>query len=588
MQTFSSSRGTCPLPTERQCGYIYCSDVELYDTPGGYFTSSNYNRWTRDLCEAGSKCDDGDGTFSGSCGDRKPYCGNNADARIGCTGMCGNGCYSCWMGVCGDCCNWKGCWEHDHLAEYNLLGQATTLIEHQDDNWCENGHTSGTSRWCQYQNDGVCDEAEGTDRCYDGFDGVDCMCDSGEYMTTGGVCTACPAGRYRQSYDPVAFPTSREHSCISCPSGRTSAAGSVTSNDCYISPPPPSPGTTSGSSRDAVPASWIQVLDRYCGDSGDIASYNTAAEAQSACDSDASCLYISDGSCDNEGVWETCSDDGQSSSAGSCMYQHPAASSSPSPSPTCDSYTYNPPSTFTDGSGSSDYVESDCQWKLRCGSGEVVRLSFSNFHTESGYDYVTLYEGDDASGRQDVTTRTEIASFHGNDIPLTTTSTGRTMLVQFDADEIFHQSGWSASWSCESSTPLTCGQAQYLSGGSCASCQAGRYQSSSSHTESTCSVCSAGHFTASSSSDSDGSGVSTGASHCNNCPAGKYNGQGDSSCSTCSAGHFTASSSSDNDGSGVSTGASHCNNCPAGKYNGQGDSSCSTCSGGDVTASTCS
>ena len=84
--------------------------------------------------------------------------------------------------------------------------------------------------------------------------------------------------------------------------------------------------------------------------------------------------------------------------------------------------------------------------------------------------------------------------------------------------------------------PLTCGQGQYLSSGSCASCQAGRYQSSSSHTESTCPVCSAGHFTASSSTDSDGSGVTTGASHCNDCPAGMYSAYSDSGCEVCAAG----------------------------------------------------
>jgi hypothetical protein len=37
---------------------------------------------------------------------------------------------------------------------------------------------------------------------------------------------------------------------------------------------------------------------------------------------------------------------------------------------------------------------------------------------------------------------------------------------------------------------------------------------------------------------------------------------------------FTAASSSDSDGSGVVSGASHCNNCPGGKYNAQGDSDC--------------
>eukprot|EP01043_Picozoa_sp_COSAG02_P050464 COSAG02_NODE_5189_length_4555_cov_10.704668_2_plen_590_part_00 len=119
---------------------------------------------------------------------------------------------------------------------------------------------------------------------------------------------------------------------------RLTADGSVvrsgfTAQYTCQSPPSPSPATTSGSSRDAVPASWIQVPDRYCSSSGDIASYSTAAVARSACESDANCLYISDGACNNVDSWETCSNGGSSSSSGSCMYQQPGGGSSSSPSP---------------------------------------------------------------------------------------------------------------------------------------------------------------------------------------------------------------------------------------------------------------
>jgi hypothetical protein len=72
-----------------------------------------------------------------------------------------------------------------------------------------------------------------------------------------------------------------------------------------------------------VPQNWAQTSDRYC-DAGDIGSYSTAAQAVSACRVDPSCLYVSDGGCDNSGDWETCSDSGSSSSAGSCMYQKSA------------------------------------------------------------------------------------------------------------------------------------------------------------------------------------------------------------------------------------------------------------------------
>ena len=109
--------------------------------------------------------------------------------------------------------------------------------------------------------------------------------------------------------------------------------------ECGSAPAPAPAPAPAASSRDAVPDSWIQVADRYCGSSGDIASYSTAAEALSACESDASCLYISDGQCNNEGAWETCSNDGQTSSSGSCMYQQPAGGShvpEPEPEPELD------------------------------------------------------------------------------------------------------------------------------------------------------------------------------------------------------------------------------------------------------------
>lgn len=67
--------------------------------------------------------------------------------------------------------------------------------------------------------------------------------------------------------------------------------------------------------------SWPRVSNRYCDNSGDIGTYSTAAEAASACLSNPSCLYISDGGCDDTGIWETCRDSGSQSSSGSCMYE---------------------------------------------------------------------------------------------------------------------------------------------------------------------------------------------------------------------------------------------------------------------------
>ena len=95
-------------------------------------------------------------------------------------------------------------------------------------------------------------------------------------------------------------------------------------------------------SRAAVPASWTTVPDRICGNSGYITlGKGTADLAIAACEADATCLYIDDSMCDNEGNWMMCSDGGEppnEAGAGSCMYRPattPAPGSSSSASTTC-------------------------------------------------------------------------------------------------------------------------------------------------------------------------------------------------------------------------------------------------------------
>ena len=116
-------------------------------------------------------------------------------------------------------------------------------------------------------------------------------------------------------------------------------------------------------------------------------------------------------------------------------------------SSTCDSYTFDStPGSFDDGSGSSNYRNNvDCAWKLRCPSGQSVRLSFSSFSTESGYDYVRVYDGESTSARH-------MGAFSGSSTPSTQTSSQRYMFIRFTTDGSSTGTGWAASWSCTSTS----------------------------------------------------------------------------------------------------------------------------------------
>jgi|EP01046_Picozoa_sp_COSAG06_P016619 hypothetical protein len=197
------------------------------------------------------------------------------------------------------------------------------------------------------------------------------------------------------------------------------------------------------------------------------------------------------------------------------------------------------PSFFSDGhpvfDSTPNYANGiDLTWKLSCPSGENVQLSFSSFNTESNFDVVTLYDGE-------FTSSTQLGRFSGSSTPSTTTSTGRYMRVHFTTDDSATRSGWSASWSC--ATP-TCSSGQYVSGGSCRSCEAGTYQGSSSHSSSSCITCASGTYSS-----------SAGSSSCSTCSVGTYGRSDRTSCSSCPSGK-TSPAGSDSSSDCYSTGGS--------------------------------
>jgi phosphotriesterase-related protein len=96
--------------------------------------------------------------------------------------------------------------------------------------------------------------------------------------------------------------------------------------------------------------------------------------------------------------------------------------------------------TITDNSGSDSYQNNLSCEKLIQPSGAVnVTLTFNSFETESGYDFVKVYDGATTSSAL-------LGQFSGTSLPAAVTSTGSSMLIVFTTDGGVVAEGWSASY----------------------------------------------------------------------------------------------------------------------------------------------
>ncbi len=99
--------------------------------------------------------------------------------------------------------------------------------------------------------------------------------------------------------------------------------------------------------------------------------------------------------------------------------------------------------TFTDGSGSSKYENSlSCSWTITVDEDSVVQLGFSEFDVEQGFDFVKIYDGLDDQSEQ-------IASYTGYSLPVDVQSSGNSLYVVFETDEMTKAQGWTAHYSSE-------------------------------------------------------------------------------------------------------------------------------------------
>jgi len=70
----------------------------------------------------------------------------------------------------------------------------------------------------------------------------------------------------------------------------------------------------------------------------------------------------------------------------------------------------------------------------------AITLTFDTFSTESGYDFLKIYDGE-------TTGATLLGSFSGASLPSPVTATSGTMLIRFSSDGAAVSSGFSAHWS---------------------------------------------------------------------------------------------------------------------------------------------
>lgn len=109
----------------------------------------------------------------------------------------------------------------------------------------------------------------------------------------------------------------------------------------------------------------------------------------------------------------------------------------------CNSYTMLEAtnSIIEDGSSYSDYTSNnDCQWLLAPRGADSIALVFGGFNTESGKDYLNIYDGESTSAPL-------LGSYSGENLPPVLFSSGNKVLLEFITDEANNGPGWRLNYS---------------------------------------------------------------------------------------------------------------------------------------------
>ena len=105
---------------------------------------------------------------------------------------------------------------------------------------------------------------------------------------------------------------------------------------------------------------------------------------------------------------------------------------------------------FDSGGPSGTYTDNEnCSLLISPGCALSITLSFSSFASESGYDYLYVYDGSSASG-------TLLLTVNGSSLPSAVTAYSGQMFIQWHSDVSVTYPGFAASWSSTivSSSPV--------------------------------------------------------------------------------------------------------------------------------------
>jgi hypothetical protein len=95
---------------------------------------------------------------------------------------------------------------------------------------------------------------------------------------------------------------------------------------------------------------------------------------------------------------------------------------------------------ISDGSGPNLYHNNtDCNWLIDPGISAPIKLYFNNFGTESGFDFLKIYDGANANA-------TLLGSFDGQSLPPTITANSGQMFINFYSDGGVVDQGWTANY----------------------------------------------------------------------------------------------------------------------------------------------
>ena len=96
--------------------------------------------------------------------------------------------------------------------------------------------------------------------------------------------------------------------------------------------------------------------------------------------------------------------------------------------------------TIYDGSGIAAYNNNtDCSWLITDSLNGEIRLTFDEFKTEADFDFIKIYDGNDANGIL-------LGTFDGHNLPPVTMAASGSMFLNFTSDGGLVDDGWKAHY----------------------------------------------------------------------------------------------------------------------------------------------